>query len=164
MHNPYYFAGIIVGILIGLLILFFRKKNRTDCQYDERQLIGRGKAHQAGFYTLLAGTSVVSFMDYLEILPGTPFYWHFAALALGIAVFVVTAIHYDAYVSMTDKPDRFYKTGGLLALAMLPSAISCYSSGNNDGFFMSTTVLLLWIVVITALFLHGRKQAEEDAE
>ena len=54
----YYLLGVVVGIVFALAVFFIsaylhRKKHPETGKYDERQIIGRGKAFQAGFFTLL---------------------------------------------------------------------------------------------------------------
>ena len=53
----YYLLGVVVGIVFALAVFFIsaylhRKKHPETGKYDERQIIGRGKAFQAGFFTV----------------------------------------------------------------------------------------------------------------
>ena len=74
----YYLLGMIVGVIFALaffiLSLFIRKKKGTyPCKYDERQMVGRGKAFQAGFFTLLSAGALCNIWDFASPLPGGSF-------------------------------------------------------------------------------------------
>lgn len=71
----YYLLGMIVGVIFALaffiLSLFIRKKKGTyPRKYDERQMVGRGKAFQAGFFTLLSAGALCNIWDFASPLPG----------------------------------------------------------------------------------------------
>lgn len=169
----YYILGIIFGIITALTVFFiswliFRKKHPNGFKYDERQMIGRGKAFQAGFFTTLICSAAVSTWEYaVGPLPYQPFLWHIGALLLGIAAFAVTAIHFDAYVGMNDTPDRFIKIGILFIIAMTLIGIGNLSSSRPSSIVMAWLNLglaILWGVILAALLLHRRKENEEDSE
>lgn len=163
-----YVLGILCGIILGVLVfLLVRVKNPDRRKYDERQMIGRGKAYQAGFFTLLIADAVCNIWDYVGTLPYDAAYWHFGAILLGIGVFAVTAIHFDAYVGMNDTPKRFIRMGALLTIAMVLSAISNFSRLNSERslmVFLNLGVAVLWVVIIAALVIHNRNMAAEDEE
>lgn len=160
--------GIIVGIGVFLIAWFFRRKNHPELdKYDERQTVGRGKAFRAGFYTLLTANAAVSVWDYLDGLPGEPFLWHFSALMLGVTVFALTAIHYDAYVGMYDTPHRWMKIGICLFVAMALSGYSNLRSGRPEGrvmAFLNLSIAVIWVIIVAALMLHRHSTQQEDEE
>lgn len=166
----YYYLGIVFGILfavgIFLTVCFIRKrKNPNGCQYDERQMIGRGKAFQAGFFTLLIAGAVCNVWDYISPLPGGSFLWNIGVLLLGVTVFAVTAIHFDAYVGMNDSPRRFLAMGiGFVFLMAAIGLINLYN-GRPEGRIIGITnfgVGIVWIIIVAALLLHRRYSRKED--
>lgn len=99
--------------LIGIEILV-RRHYGAEPKYDERQQRGRGKAYQLGFFTLLALDLMVTMGLYLELLSGEPLLWHTAAIVAGMTVFGVTAVHYDAYVALSENKDKLVWTNALM--------------------------------------------------
>lgn len=168
----YYMLGMIFGIVIAVgiaLIAWFikRKQNPNSWQFDERQVIGRGKAFQAGFFTTLAASAAVSIWEYIEgSLPGIPFLWHIGALLFGVLVFALTAIHFDAYVGMNENPGKFTRTGVIFTIAMILIAIANLTNGREEGFvtgILNLFIAGMWAAIVAALLLH-RKASQEDEE
>lgn len=165
----YYVFGIICGILsagsVALIIwLVNRKTLKEYAKYDERQVIGRGKAFQAGFYSLLVLEGSVLIWEMLGNLPLSPALWHFAALLAGVTVFAVTAIHYDAYIGMRDNPSRIIRSGALFTVAMVLSSITNLHSELTFSHIMGYMDLILaaaWVIIICALLIHRKKSQEE---
>lgn len=157
--------GAVVAIAIGLIILFIARKKNPGQKYDERQIIGRGKAFQAGFFTLLVADGVITIAEHLSELPGDPFFWHLAALLVGVAVFALTAIHFDAYLSMTDSPRRFYIMGVCFFVAMSLCAVMNLTSADRSDYaigYLNLGIAFIWLVIVAALFIHNRRKAAED--
>lgn len=166
----YYYLGIVFGILFAvgvfLIAYFIRKKRHPNWgQYDERQMLGRGKAFQAGFFTLLIAGAVCNVWDYISPLPGGSFLWNIGVLLLGVTVFAVTAIHYDAYVGMNESPRRFLTMGACFIFAMAAIGFSNLHSHRPEGHIIGITnfgVGIVWIIIVAALLLHRRNAQKED--
>ena len=166
----YYYLGIIFGVLFALgafiIACFIHKKRHPNTgKYDERQTLGRGRAFQAGFFTLLIAGAICNIWDYVSPLPGGSFLWNIGVLLLGVTVFAVTAIHFDAYVGMYDNPRRFLTMGACFTLAMGLSAVSNFHSDRpfqrNLG-ILNLGVGLMWIIIVAALLLHRRSMQKEE--
>lgn len=166
----YYILGVVFGIIIAVgaaLIVYWKAKkaNPNMNKYDERQTVGRGKAFQAGFFSLLLANAAVSIGDYAFGLPGESFLWHVGAMFFGVCVFVLTAIHYDAYVGMYDSPKRFIRAGILFSIAMTLGAITGFTSDRPESRAIAVIDLMLvvmWLLVIIALQLHSKKAEAEE--
>lgn len=167
-----YMLGVTAGVTFGLIIFvcawfWRRRKNPAWNKFDERQIVGRGKAFQAGFFTLLIAGAACAIWEYATGLPGESFLWHIGVLLLGITVFALTAIHYDAYVGMYDTPHRFMRMGILFIVAMTLSGLSNLLSDRPESrtmAFMNLAVAIIWVLIVAALQLHRKKAAMEDAE
>ena len=165
----YYVLGIVCGFLLALFGVIlagtkFRKAHPNTNRFDERQMVGRGKAFQAGFFTLLIAGFACNIWDYISPLPGSSFLCNICALLLGVAVFAVTAIHYDAYLSLFDNPRRFLLGGVLFIVAMGLSAITNlhgHRPFQRDIGILNLAVGLVWLVIVAALLLHRRETEEE---
>lgn len=70
--------GIIGGLVFVALFFLVRMlcKKKRPCDYDERQRMGRGRAFQAGFFTMLLAGAIVACLDFLGVLPGSGLLWH----------------------------------------------------------------------------------------
>lgn len=166
-----YTWGLVFGISLGIGIfliatLVSRKKHPEYNKYDERQIVGRGKAFQAGFFTTLIASAAVTIWEYIDGLPGVPFLWHICALMLGVAVFALTAIHFDAYIGMNDSPMRWVKIGLLFVVAMGLSGYANLRTDRPEGrvmAFLNLTIAVIWIVLVVALMIH-RRNAQKEAE
>ena len=166
----YYLLGMIVGVIFALaffiLSLFIRKKKGTyPCKYDERQMVGRGKAFQAGFFTLLSAGALCNIWDFASPLPGGSFLWNIGVLLLGVTVFAVTAIHFDAYLSLNENPQQFLATGASFVFAMATIGLGNLHSNRPEGRIMGIInfgVGIVWIIIVAALLLHRRNSQKED--
>lgn len=161
----YYIAGILCGIVVGLAVLLVSRKKGAKKQYDERQMLGRGKAFQAGFFTLLISVSVVNLCGYAGILPGSAFFWQVGAIIFSVAVFALTAIHLDAYVSMTDSPKRILFSGTVLFLCLVSMAfVNLHSSHepNHDFAYIDLMLAAVWGLILLALLGKQRRKAEDE--
>lgn len=163
----FYIAGIIVGLIVGVIVFlasrFIFKK--MSCQYDERQMIGRGKAFQAGFFTLLIAGAVYNIWNFVAPLPGSSFLWNICILLLGVTVFAVTAIHYDAYVGVNDTPQRFLTAGVCFIISMGLLGFTNLHGGRPEQHtlgILNLAVCAVWIILVIALLAHNRRQKEDE--
>ncbi|MCQ2419668.1 MAG: hypothetical protein MJ118_00880 [Clostridia bacterium] len=164
-----YVWGVLLGLFLVLVLAFIGYyvigKKCGSTKYDERQKAGQGKAYQAGFFTLLISVTLVSILNDCDVLPGSDFVWQIAAVLVGVAVFALTAIHFDAYVGMNDTPKRFIIMGGFFTAAMIFSAVGNLMAGescNHDIGCINLMVAALWIMIVAALLIHNRKKTEEE--
>ena len=163
----FYILGIAVGLIFGVCLFFFiyaKRKKAGNYEYDERQMAGRGKAFQYGFYTVLVAGCVYACADFADMLPGKGLPWLVGALLLGVAVFALAAIHFDAYYGFRARAGSYYIMGVCFMLAMVFTGISNVSSGDPDKAafgIVNFEVAALWLVIVVALLLHQRGSKEE---
>ena len=166
----YYYLGIAVGFLLAIgafivSLVIHKRKHPNTGKYDERQMIGRGKAFQAGFFTLLIAGAVCNIWDFLSPLPGGSFLWNIGVILLGVTVFAVTAIHFDAYIGIYDSPRRFLTMGACFIFAMAAIGLGNLHSHRLEGRIIGFTnfgVGIMWLIIVAALLLHRRKVQKED--
>ena len=98
----YYLLGFCVGVVISLVILAFAKKSKGE--YDERQVLVRGKAYKVGFLSTLGAGAVYGFISTVLKRPlAEDGIAVFFILLFGVGVFVVYCIMNDAFFSISDK-------------------------------------------------------------
>ena len=166
----YYLLGVVVGVIFALGVFFIslylhKKKHPNTGKYDERQMLGRGKAFQAGFFTLLIVGGICNIWDFVSPLPGGSFLWNIGVLLLGVTVFAVTAIHFDAYVGMYDSPRQFLTMGACFIFVMVTIGLNNLHSHRPEGRIIGITnfgVGIVWIIIVIALLLHRRKAQKEE--
>ena len=112
-----YQAGLYVGVGIGLLgagiilllLWYFSSKNHRfeKYKYDERQLLARGKAATAGFFTMLFLILFVVVTDgvglFRSLLHENLGFFCMIALLGGGLVFAYFCVMEDAYVALNER-------------------------------------------------------------
>ncbi len=114
--NLEYILGMICGILMVAAVVWLFNKLLRKCggriglpckkgSFDERQLLARGKAYQAAFFTLSGYMALAACLDQvfeISILAS------YGGLELGfcisLLVFAVICICKDAYMSLYENP------------------------------------------------------------
>ena len=176
MHDIAYIAGIICGLAICVIIgLIFRlrrgkKSNQGKIEYDERQLLARGKAYKAGFfvtmiYCLLFAALSVTELPFFQSVTGM-----LIGVFLGIAVFAVTAIHNDAYLGLNENKRSFLILGIVVAVANLLTGVlngmdgELFVDGQLTFDCLNLMVGILFVVIIAALLIHDCQAKKEEKE
>lgn len=178
-HSPAYILGILCGALVGALVLVFVRRRlygkafgSTKETYDERQLLARGEAYKAAFFTAM-GWMIVSalFRDLLET--GVQMTM---GICLSVGVFAIVCIQKDAYLSLRDKPMTALRWFLFLSLFnLVPFAINMVQgkalieNGVVTWYATNLVVALLLIAVSAAIVLRQRQirletQAEEEED
>lgn len=164
----YYVLGLLASATFSVGLFFLIRalcRKGGDCEYDERQMAGRGKAFKAGFFTMLVAGSVSACLDLCGLLPGSTFPWSMGALLLGVAVFAVTAIHYDAYIGFKARPRRYYIMGACVVAIMVCDGVLNIRSADPDKVafgILNFQVAAIWVVIVIALLAHQARSKEEE--
>lgn len=151
-----YYAGFGFGMFLGLAVLLYKWKKDGGLQYDERQMVGRGKAYRAGFIVSLGSNLLYAVVNHLYPLPGDSYFWQIGCMELSVLVFVLVAIHYDAYLSLTEKPEKLLLSGSLLALSCGLSGIVNLRTDYSDhtAGILSLSVAGMWVIILAAYGVH----------
>ena len=177
--SNFYLWGIAVGILIGVLIValvFAYNKKKTGSvvggDFDERQQLMRGKAFQAGFFTML----IFSFL-----------YWVLVTLVLrrplmedglsalicalvGIGVFGIDCIIRDAFFTVQNKPKNYIILFTATTISQIPAAINNIQAGRvvHNGVLTFSVVpivcAVLFVSILIAIVCKMQAMRKEDAE
>ena len=176
MHDIAYIAGLICGlafcVVIGLIFRLRRgkKSDRGKVEYDERQLLARGKAYKAGFFVTLLYCLLFAALSVTEI----PFFQSVTGMLLGvflgIAVFAVTAIRNDAYLGLNENKRSFLILGCVVAVADLVIGVcngldgTLMENGQLTFDCLNLMVGVLFTVIVAALLIHDRQVKKEEME
>ena len=173
-----YVAGVIAGVLAGvavvaLMCVIARKKGKVrfgKCAYDERQQFARGKAFQAGFFTILIYEVVYAIVDaagvkWCENLTGI-----LLGLFLGVTVFAVVAITRDAYIKINERPNSWMGIWVVMILLNLFCGVrqaiqgELFENGMLTEQWMNWMCAVMFIVILIAQLTHNRKLRREELE
>ena len=168
-------VGVIVGVIIVALIFTYNKKKTGSAvggDFDERQQLLRGKAFQAGFFTML----ILSFL-----------YWVLVRLVLqrplmedglsalicvlvGVGVFGFDCILHDAFFTVQNKPKNYIILFICTTLCQIPSAINNIREGRvvENGVLTFGVIpivcAVLFLGILTAIVCKMLAMRKEDAE
>lgn len=128
--NLAYVLGVIAGILfVALFCAFFsaavkRRGKSAKAQFDERQVVARGKAYRHAFFTLLF---YLLAWGLFELATGMRL-WDtytgcFIGVFLSVTVFAVVAILNDAYFAVNERPATYLGIFALVTVLNLGIAI-----------------------------------------
>lgn len=173
-----YIAGVIAGVLVGLavVVLIFviaGKKRRLrfgKCAYDERQQFARGKAFQAGFFTILIYEAVYAIVDAAGVKWCKNLTGILLGLFLGVTVFAVVAITKDAYMSINERPNSWMGVWLVVLLLNLFCGARQVIRGEliEDGIlteqWMNWMCAAMFAAILIAQLVHNRKLKREELE
>ncbi len=171
-HTLFYFAGVIVGALaMACVILLVRRctRHKGFCrgEYDERQLAARGRAYQAGFFTVLIWEMLFACVDAAGIWPCADYVGIFLGAFLGIAVFAVSAILQDAYLSLNAECKSFVLLGAVVtAINACVCVIGAIDGrwGEDDTLWLNLMCAVLFGAILLTLLAHHRRQRREEMD
>ncbi len=185
-HSVSYVVGMICGLAAGFLAVavfawLIRKLggkfgsfkcNKQD-QYDERQLLARGKAYKAGFFILIIYVTIAGI---LGDLCGIRLLLSFGGIWIGVcfAIFCFAAICIweDAYMSLQENVkgiNMMFLLVGLLNLVTgvitIRDKIPFVENGRISYHYTNLIVAILFLA-LTLLFnlklLYDKRQEENE--
>ena len=172
------FIGVLSGIVLGLIlcIIIFRvcnKDNRLKSEYDERQLIARGKAYKAGFYTVVGYLACLTLFFMSEIaIPFTTPVLAFFGIALGVSVVAGYSIWKGAYWGLNNNRTRYAVVFVICAIINLGAGITAIVNGYALLGFQGPIInlicgIMLLVIGIASLvknLINPEKDADEEDE
>lgn len=171
-------AGIVTGIAVAVLLVvlmavLFRKQGGMGfgrARYDERQQFARGKAFQAGFFTVLIYELLYAFGDLMGLRWTVHFTGVMIGLFLGVAVFGAVAICKDAYLSLNEKPRGWMVLWGIVILsngACVANQIAhreLIRDGMLTADWLNGLCAALFAVILCAQLIHNARARRAEAE
>ena len=113
----YFLLGLMVAIFIVIVV---RKIKANDCEFDERQVLIRGKAYKIGFMTmLLLAAAFVFACTVNEDLVAYGHLWNVVSMFLGLTAFAVYSILNDAFLTLKQSAGKYF------ALCIVVTACNC---------------------------------------
>lgn len=149
-------------------------KGRQD-SYDERQLLVRGQAYKAAFFTLIAFVTLASLMSELFEIP---LFMSFCGMWIGvcfsIVVFAIICIWKEAYMSLYQNAKGVILIFSFVGIMNIGAGIRVILEKRpmleNGAISIDCTNLvvgiLFWLVFIVfcARLIYNKKHSEEEEE
>ena len=165
----YFGLGFVIGLLlVAIVCLILKKKNKGKCEYDERQVAARGKAFAAAFATFLSSECVVFIAEIFTGEPlviGVPGVLSILIILLALLVFVEVSIFLDAYFAPNKKmPKAWYIITTLLGIILI---IKFFLDNDYWYRYMNLACGIFVMVIMISLFvkkLISKKAEKEDDE
>lgn len=162
---------LVVTVVVALIKGLMRRRGETPGEYDERQQVNRGVAHQRAYMTLLITLMINAVVcGVLEVQWAKPGVDAFVCVFISLGVFIVNCILRDAYFTVNQTPRRYVWMIGVVVACQIPATVTHAVEGSfvEDGLLtihiMPPACIILFGIVLITLFIKMRRdQAEEDA-
>ena len=158
--NEFYVAGFCVGLFLVLFVSLLIKafnKNKTKCEYDERQILARNSAYKTSFFTLMGYMALIALLDSFDFKWAELDIQMLSGIFISVGVFVTICIFKDAYFSYNEKSMKSYF---LLCIAiMVLNLVAFIMNTVLDGESILTDGILnynatnLFVSILFAIFL-----------
>lgn len=170
------FMGYVVAfglmVVVAIMILIIRKKLGPECKnYDERQILIRGKGYRISFMTVLLLSFIYAGFFYgmtKDII--SPQLVIFTIGFLGIMIYAVYCILNDAYLQVGQNPKKWII---LMAFVIIANALAAFA-GSDQGLtaqglatgmaINSIIAILFGVVLVVFLIKLGMDKRGEGHE
>lgn len=170
-------VGFIAGVAVSLLLIvvFMKRRGYTDgsnkTEYDERQLIARGRGFMLAYYTLLIYLAVIIMIDMLDVtIPCSMTVLVFTGFVISGLVLSFYTIMNDAYWGINNNVSLI--TRAIIAIGIINFVFGIVDMCKGkmvvegilqDGFInFEAGVLILAIGIM--LLIKKRKDKQEAGE
>ena len=171
MDKISYYIGVVVGFLLvvgfGLLVRFVFKTKHVKPEYDERQMMARGKAYKVGFFTLLIYGAICTVLQAIGLHWCEGLLRETIGIVIGVGAFAVVAILNDAYIGFNENNRYTIGVMSLIGLLNLGSAIigiitdGLWKDGKVTTTIVNLLISLLFFVILITYWLHKKKARDE---
>lgn len=166
------FFGIAFAVLAVAVMCVIRKVNGKEYldKYDERQLLARSRAYQAGFFTFMICIGLDAFMKIFDVSIFEDPMGEFTALFAALIVFAVTAIRHDAFLGLNRKWKSQVILYTIITLLQLFNTVTAFRDGEliRDGKLtlkcISPLCMLTFGIVLIAMIMRRFGEERELAE
>ncbi len=154
-------CGFVLGIVLVVIIARICNRNRKmKTEYDERQMILRGRGYRWGFYAMLiyAALNVVLGATEIEV-PAEPAVIAFSYIFVGAMVNCIYCIGHDAYWGLNNSKGRYLIIFAVITLINIAGVARAIATGSlivdgrlsTTGINLMVTIMLVVIVAVLAV-------------
>lgn len=180
-----YVLGFVCGFFAVFIVSYITKRilrkrgtfghTENGSQYDERQILARGKAFKYGYFATMFGCILQLYLEQYVEQFFTRQVMVFSVILIGVLVFVSICIFRDAYLGLSEKPIPVICLFLVISVInFIPSITDVVKRGtllNKEGVFSDINFLcgcLLLIValliIIKSFFLNACEDGDEHEE
>lgn len=165
----YVLAPVLLLLLLVAAILLIARRGKGN-EYDERQLVERGRAFQSAYLTLGIYTIFCAVIESDGVQCFTPGVLPMIGLFLSVTVFAVTAIRHDALSGLHTKPKDAIRLWLLIIVVQLVCFVLDWRDGDvvRDGVLTLSVISLVnavcFLVMLVVYLAHSRKAALPEEE
>ena len=168
--SEYYAIGVMVGVvLVALILKAIHKDGRVKTEYDERQLIVRGKSYTYAFWGMLVANAVMIGLEEGNAdLPVLGLNQFFIPILIGIIIQVSYSIFHDAYKGMNDNMIRYTVIMTVVSVFNLFVGIMSWvregfiQNGKVYPLFANLMVGLLFLIVAIEMIIRKAMLDREE--
>ena len=155
-----YVAAIVVMVVVSAMIVIIRKKlDSTNKNYDERQILIRGKGYMISFMTVLLLLFIYAGFFYgmtKDIV--SPQLVIFAIGFIGITVYVIYCILGDAYLQVGQNPKKWiilmvFVIISNTLVAIKESDQGFTAQGLATGLAINSIIAILFTVILVVFLI-----------
>lgn len=168
MHTTAYLIGVVVGALCGLVlaVLLFRmlkKRYRVDVhEFDERQILARGRAYKYGFIATLVLVFAERLVREIGFVLFDSIQGAAALCLIGLFVFVTSCIWQEAYLTLHETPKMTYVLlalgGGLNLISAAIAWVQKQPLLQDGRLYSGSLSLMVAVFVFAVLAVFALKQ------
>lgn len=178
--NVEYILGVVCGVVSVFFVAYIIKyivgkldsneEKKYPDEYDERQILARGKAYKYGFHAMMFAMLINGYiMDYVFEWC-TNIIFAFTNLIIGLLVFAAVSIFNDAYLKLSENPVRAIILFLFCGICNLISPVTDYIRNktllDEDGKFynmnLECAVLMCIIIIMLFVKMYITKREEGD--
>ena len=171
-YNFWWLAGALAGIAIVMIVFLIKRAARgPSSDFDERQTAARGRAYQYAFFTTALAELIYVCLEAAGISFADASAGPLLGVLCGVAVFTVTAIFMDAYVSLRESTRSTVFLSVIMIVLQLLIGIPKLLDGKAvvDGRLtfdaINLIIAALFAVVLAAVVIHwlqGRRAEQSE--
>lgn len=177
-ENLAYSLGVIAGLLVVALIcavvarIAKRRGKCAKAQFDERQVVARGKAYRYAFFTVLFYLLAWGLFELAtDIRLWDTYTGCFLGVFLSVTVFAVIAIRNDAYFALNERAATYLGISVLVTILNLGVGVWNLLDGDTpvieNGVLTYHSVNLLvggmFLILTIVIAAHAWRGKREDA-
>jgi len=171
-HELGYSIGFMVAFVVVLLLSYiFRKKIKLH-EYDERQILARGKAYKYGMFTSFICIGILNIFATVGIQWFMSMTGLMTVIVVSVTVFAVVSIWNDAYLSLKEKKSNVIIGFLLIAVINLIGSFDVIvkgdfldESGRLVAGVTNLELVIMLIIISIAIVIKAtvdKKRSEED--
>ena len=172
-----YLLGVVAALALALAAYVISRKVRgagkpgMKGEYDERQLLARGMIFRRCCFVYMVELAALMLLEGLQAdIPLTRGALYAIFFLLPIGIFATGCIAKDAYIGLKSNMKQFVILGAVITVIEIIVTFRYCMAGEmiKDGKLtdscLAPGLVILYLAIAAALFIHGRQESAEEDE